>query len=164
MNRQDEQQVLKQVYKDASQAAKEIEQGLAKILDEELSLEMNLFLEQWKLFAKKAEKRIDTDVLDNSKLAADQSEIWKAVMRKNLEEQQETKLTDLEDIKIEKQRISKVPDEQLVQRLIDQNQKTSDHLKYVIHEWKEAGLYATELAKEIIDFEEAAAKKLKIYL
>ena len=82
----------------------------------------------------------------------------------NLAGDTETKLTDLEDIKIKKQRISKVPDEQLVQRLIEQNQKTSDHLKYVIHEWKEAGLYATELAKEIIDFEEAAAKKLKIYL
>lgn len=139
MNRQDEQQVLKQVYKDADHAAKDIEQGLLNVLNEELSLEMNLFLEQWKQFVKRAEKRIGTNIQKDSDTAAEQSEL-------------------------KEQESSELPEGRLVQRLIERNQSSSDHLKYAIHEWKEAGIYATELAKDMIDFEQSAVEKLKIYL
>ena len=44
------------------------------------------------------------------------------------------------------------------------NQRGADELKKAIHKYKDAGIYATELAKEMIDFEEANSEKMDRYV
>lgn len=47
---------------------------------------------------------------------------------------------------------------------IMRTEKMAERMKYMIHENKQAGIFATELAKELIDFEETSIRKLKNYL
>ena len=57
-----------------------------------------------------------------------------------------------------------ITQERIVRNFIDYQSQAAKKLKYAIHEYKGAGIYATELAKELIDFEESAAGKFKDYL
>ena len=57
-----------------------------------------------------------------------------------------------------------ITQQDIVKNSIDCHTQAARDLKYAIHEHKGAGIFATELAKELIDLEEAAAGKLKDYL
>ena len=43
------------------------------------------------------------------------------------------------------------------------NQRGTEELKKAIHKYRNAGIYATELAREMIDFEEDNQEKMKRY-
>lgn len=44
------------------------------------------------------------------------------------------------------------------------NDRGVRELKHCDHKYKDAGIYATELAKEMIDFEEENLQKMRSYL
>ncbi len=139
MKKSEEQQVLKAVYENVQSAVRERKQGISCVFEEPLRLALWDSLTQWEHFAEKARNRLNEKDLEQfgyqgRKVVADPSD-----------QQQERK------------------EERLLQ-IFRKNREAAGTLKYAIHHWKHAGIYATELAKEIIDFQESEVENLKRYL
>ena len=43
------------------------------------------------------------------------------------------------------------------------NERGVKELKHAIHKYRDAGIFATELAKEMVDFEEDNLRKMQVY-
>lgn len=131
MTIQDEQKILENIYGNILSVKQEMEKYLAKVEDDALCQEMNLFLYHLRPFEKKAESRIQKTY----QKPRGGNPVGKPVAQ-----------------------------EGIVQKSIDCHRQAAENLKYAIHEHKQAGIFATELAKELIDLEETTVSKLKDYL
>ena len=131
MTIQDEQKMLETIYKNILSVKQETEKYLAKVEDDTLCQELNLFLYRLKPFEKKAKERIqkpDPAPETNRPLSKQTTQ------------------------------------ENMIRDSINCHRQAARNLKYAIHENKEGGIFATELAKELIDLEESAVGILTDYL
>ncbi len=134
----DEQQMLKDIYEKIQQALSERKRGAAWIFAEPLRLELWESLEQWERFLKRARSRLDEE----------------------FPEQSTEQVLEKQKPDCSKQQTQN----DIICKILSRDQKVSIELKYAIHHWKHAGIYATELAKEIIEFQESEVENLKKYL
>lgn len=143
MRQEDELSILHEICRNSRMGIEAINQVLGKVYDEEFAYELHVEAEKLQEFEQKARQRLQTNGTD----AAGSKPAAKAML--NMAIQMKTMFSERKD---------RVAD--LIQK---GNKRGAEELKNAIHKYKGAGIYATELAREMIDFEEASLKKLSAY-
>ncbi len=163
MEMREENNIVKLVYEEALLQEKRISDVLSRVEDEELSDELNHLLAEWRLFGKKAKRRLQENSFTEEAL-------------KDLTAERAAKGTNLRMVPMIDEYVirSKHPkgekedsrdqDADITKAEIMRTEQMAERMKYMIHENRRAGIFATELAKELIDFEELSIKKLKNYV
>lgn len=144
MNDKDEERLLHEICRNSSMGVEAIDQVLKDVYDEEFAYELNVEANRMKEFERKANARLN----QNGKDASEPKPMTKRMLKTAVK--MKTAFSD---------KTSHIAD--LMQK---GNQRGVDELKKAIHKYKDAGIYATELAKEMIDFEEENLKKLDGYM
>lgn len=125
MTIQDEQKMLETIYKNILSVKQETEKYLAKVEDDTLCQELNLFLYRLKPFEKKAKERIQKPDPAPETICP-----------------------------LSKQ----TTQENMIRDSINCHRQAARNLKYAIHENKEGGIFATELAKMLSIWRERRRK------
>lgn len=144
MNRNDEERLLHEICRNSSMGLEAIDEVLKDVYDEEFAYELHAEAGRMKEFEKKAAERLEKDGKKASDTRPMTKKMLKAAVKMKTALSYET---------------SHVAD--MMQK---GNQRGADELKKAIHKYKDAGIYATELAKEMVDFEEENLKKLDSFM
>lgn len=144
MSLEDEQSLLHEICRNSSMGVEAIHQVLKDVYDEELAYELNIEAGKMKEFERKAGARLQQsgDGPAGTNPAA-KSMLKTAIRVKTVFQNNTEHIADL---------------------MQKGNRRGAEELKKAIHKYKDAGIYATELAKEMVDFEEENLKKLQSYL
>lgn len=144
MTLEDEQRLLHEICRNSSMGVEAIHQVLKDVYDEELAYELNIEAGKMQEFERKAGKRLKENGSEPSKTKPAAKSMLKTAIRMKTTFQNNT--THIADM------------------MRKGNRRGAEELKKAMHKYKDAGIYATELAREMIDFEEDNLKKLKSYL
>lgn len=144
MSLEDEQRLLHEICRNSSMGVEAIHQVLKDVYDEELAYELNIEAGKMKEFERKAGARLQQNGDEQAETNPAAKSMLKAAIRMKTVFQNNT---------------SHIAD--MMQK---GNRRGAEELKKAIHKYKDAGIYATELAKEMVDFEEENLKKLQSYL
>ena len=140
----DEERLLHEICRNSSMGREAIQQVLKDVYDEEFAYELHVQAGKMREFEQKAGERLKQD----GKEAAEPNPLASGMLKTAVK-----KKTAVSD------KTSRVAD-----MIKKGNQRGADELKKAIHKYKDAGIYATELAKEMIDFEEANSEKMDRYV
>lgn len=143
MSQEDEKRMLHEICRNSKMGVSAIDQVLEKVYDEELAYELHVEADRMREFERKANQRL--------KSCGDEPEeinpVAEAMLRSSI--RMKTLFRDGKD--------------HIADMVQKGNRRGAQELKNAIHKYKGAGIYATELAKEMIDFEEENLKKLSVY-
>ena len=121
-----------------------IHQVLKDVYDEELAYELNIEAGKMKEFERKAGIRLQQKGSERAETnPAARSMLKTAIRMKTVLKNNTSHIADM---------------------MQKGNRRGAEELKNAIHKYKDAGIYATELAKEMVDFEEENLRKLQSYL
>ena len=140
MSENDEERLLHEICRNSSMGREAIQQVLKDVYDEEFAYELHVQAGKMREFEQKAGERLKQD----GKEAAEPNPLASGMLKTAVKM---------------KTAVSLVAD-----MIKKGNQRGADELKKAIHKYKDAGIYATELAKEMIDFEEANSEKMDRYV
>ena len=143
MSQDDERRVLHEICRNTNMGIQAIEQILDKVYDEELAYELHVEAGKMKEFESKASQRL----YQYEDQPADLKPIAQAMLKGSIRMKTMFR-TETGDI---------------AEMMQKGNRRGAEELKNAIHRYKNAGIYATELAKDVIDFEEKNLKKLESY-
>lgn len=144
MSLEDEQRLLHEICRNSSMGTEAIHQVLKDVYDEELAYELNIEAGKMKEFERKAAVRLQQNGDEQAETnPAAKSMLKTAIRMKTVFQNNTSHIADM---------------------MQKGNRRGAEELKKAIHKYKNAGIYATELAKEMVDFEEENLKKLQSYL
>jgi len=143
MNEKEEDRLLHEICRNSRMGREAIYQVLQDVYDEEFAYELHVEAGKMKEFEDKANARLK----ENGKEEAGSKPMAGKMLKSAVK--MRTALSD---------KTSHVAD--MMQR---GNRRGADELKKAIHKYKGAGVYATELAREMIDFEEENQGRLELY-
>ena len=143
MNEKDEQRLLHEICRNASMGVESIDAVLKDVYDEELAYELHREASKMRQFARKASERLKKD----GSQPADEKPLVKKMLRTS----------------IHMKTAMKGETKDVAEMLEKGNEKGMEQLKNSIHKYKKAGIFATELAKEMIAFEEDNIKKMQSF-
>lgn len=143
MTQNDENHLLHEICRNSSMGVEAIHQVLKDVYDEEFAYELNVQADKMEQFARKAGMRLR----ENGSEPSEPKPIATAMLKTTIRMKQalQNKTEDVADM------IGKG------------NERGVKELKHAIHKYRDAGIYATELAKEMADFEEDNLRKMKTY-
>ena len=144
MSENDEERLLHEICRNSSMGREAIQQVLKDVYDEEFAYELHVQAGKMREFEQKAGERLKQD----GKEAAEPNPLASGMLKTAVK--MKTAVSD---------KTSRVAG-----MIKKGNQRGADELKKAIHKYKDAGIYATELAKEMIDFEEANSEKMDRYV
>lgn len=143
MNEKDEERLLHEICRASNRGVEAIDQILQDVYDEEFAYELHTEAGRMKEFERKANNRLNQSGKDAAEPKPGAKRMVKtAVKMRTAFSDQTSSAADI---------------------VRKGNRRGADDLKKAIHKYKNAGIYATELAKEMIDFEEENLKKLDSY-
>lgn len=144
MTQKDEDDLLHEICRNASMGVEAIHEVLKDIYDEEFAYELNVQADKMQQFGRKAGMRLR----ENGEEPAEPKPISTAMLKTaiRMKTMVQNKTGDMADL------------------MYKGNDRGARELKHAIHKYKDAGIYATELAKEMIDFEEENLQKMRSYL
>ncbi|WP_177975862.1 hypothetical protein [Eubacterium sp.] len=144
MTQKDEDDLLHEICRNASMGVEAIHEVLKDIYDEEFAYELNVQADKMQQFGRKAGMRLR----ENGEEPAEPKPISTAMLKTaiRMKTMVQNKTGDMADL------------------MYKGNDRGVRELKHAIHKYKDAGIYATELAKEMIDFEEENLQKMRSYL
>ncbi len=140
MSENDEARLLHEICRNSSMGTEAIQQVLKDVYDEEFAYELHVEAGKMREFEQKADERLNRSGKEAGKTKPMAAKMLKSAVKMR------TAVTDS---------TSHVAD--MKQK---GNRRGADELKKAIHKYKDAGVYATELARDMIDFEEENLKKL----
>ncbi len=143
MNEKDEERLLHEICRNSSMGREAISQVLKDVYDEEFAYDLHVQAGKMREFEERAGGRLE----QRGKEAAAPNPVAAGMLRTAVK--MKTVVSD---------QTSHIAD--MIQK---GNQRGAVELKKAIHKYKDAGIYATELAKEMIDFEEANLRKMERY-
>lgn len=139
----DENSLLHEICRNSSMGVEAIHEVLKDIYDEEFAYELNIQADKMEQFGRKAGLRL----IQNGSEPEEPGVITTAMLKTS--------------IKMKKALQNKTED---VAGMIEKgNERGVKELKHAIHKYRNAGIYATELAKEMVDFEEDNLRKMQSY-
>ncbi len=139
----DENGLLHEICRNSSMGVEAIHEVLKDIYDEEFAYELNIQADKMEQFGRKARLRL----IQNGSEPEEPGVITTAMLKTS--------------IKMKKALQNKTED---VAGMIEKgNERGVKELKHAIHKYRNAGIYATELAKEMVDFEEDNLRKMQSY-
>lgn len=139
----DENGLLHEICRNSSMGVEAIHEVLKDIYDEEFAYELNIQADKMEQFGRKAGLRL----IQNGSEPEEPGMITTAMLKTS--------------IKMKKALQNKTED---VAEMIEKgNERGVKELKHAIHKYRNAGIYATELAKEMVDFEEDNLRKMQSY-
>lgn len=139
----DENGLLHEICRNSSMGVEAIHEVLKDIYDEEFAYELNIQADKMEQFGRKAGLRL----IQNGSEPEEPGVITTAMLKTS--------------IKLKKALQNKTED---VAEMIEKgNERGVKELKHAIHKYRNAGIYATELAKEMVDFEEDNLRKMQSY-
>lgn len=139
----DENGLLHEICRNSSMGVEAIHEVLKDIYDEEFAYELNIQADKMEQFGRKAGLRL----IQNGSEPEEPGVITTAMLKTS--------------IKMKKALQNKTED---VAEMIEKgNERGVKELKHAIHKYRNAGIYATELAKEMVDFEEDNLRKMQSY-
>lgn len=142
MKQDEEKKVLQEIWRNARGDLDMIDAVISSVYDEDLAYDLNRKALKMREFLRKSTTRLNQqgeDVCEH---------LPGAVMRKKA---------------VHVRTMLQGETAQLAKMMQDGSKNGAERLKNSIHRYKDAGIYATELAKEMIDFEEESQRKLNIY-
>lgn len=144
MRQEDEKKVLQEVYRNARTDLDVIDAVLAKVYDEELAYDLNLKAAKMREFLRRSSDRLNQcgDPFPETGRGTAGS-VRKVTTRVRTMLHGETV--------------------HVARMMQEGSKKGAESLKNAVHRYRNAGIYATELAKEMIDFEEETLRKLRSY-
>lgn len=140
MNEKDDQRLLHEICRNSGMGLEAIDAVLKDVYDEELAYELHQEADQMRKFSRKASERLQKE---GSK--ADEKPLVKKMLRAS----------------IHMKTAMKGGTKDVAEMMEKGNEKGMDQLKNSIHKYKKAGIFATELAKEMIAFEEQNVKMMQ---
>lgn len=144
MNPEDEQRLLHEICRNSNMGVEAIHQVLKDVYDEEFAYELNIEAAKMKEFERKAGGRLKESGTAAGETKPVTKSMLKTAIRMRTAFQNSTS--------------------HVAQMMQSGNRRGADELKKAIHKYKDAGIFATELAKEMVDFEEENLRKLQSYL
>ena len=143
MTQKDENYLLQEICRNSGMGVAAINQVLKDVYDEEFAYELNVQADKMEQFARKAGMRLR----ENGSEPSEPKPIATAML--------------VTAIRM-KQALQNRPGD--VADLIGKgNERGVKELKNAIHKYRNAGIYATELAKEMVDFESDNLRKMYTY-
>ncbi|MCD8217718.1 MAG: hypothetical protein LUD01_06685 [Clostridiales bacterium] len=143
MNEKDEDRLLHEICRNSSMGREAIYQVLQDVYDEELAYELHVEAGKMKEFEDKANARLKGNGKEEAEPKPMAGKMLKSAVKMR------TALSD------------KTP--HVADMMQKGNRRGAEELKKAIHKYKGAGVYATELAREMIDFEEENQCRLEAY-
>ena len=143
MKQRDENDLLHEICRNASMGTEAIQEVLKDVYDEEFAYELNVQADKMQQFGRKAGMRLRKNGKEPSEPKAISTAMLKTGIR--MKTMLQDKTSDVADM------------------MYKGNERGARELKQAIHKYKDAGIYATELAKEMIDFEEENLRKMRSY-
>lgn len=144
MSENDEERLLHEICRNSSMGREAIRQVLKDVYDEEFAYELHVQEGKMREFEERAGARLQ----QSGKEAAAPSPLASGMLKTAVK----MKMTVSD-------RTARVAD--MIQK---GSRRGAEELKKAIHKYKDAGIYATELAKEMVDFEEANLRKMDRYM
>lgn len=143
MTQKDENDLLHEICRNSSMGVDAIHEVLKDIYDEEFAYELNVQADKMEQFGRKAGMRLRANGCE----PAEPKPIATAMLKTSIKMRKalQNKTEDVADV------IGKG------------NERGMKELKHAIHKYRDAGIFATELAKEMIDFEEDNLRKMQTY-
>ena len=143
MTQKDENDLLHEICRNSSMGVDAIHEVLKDIYDEEFAYELNVQADKMEQFGRKAGMRLRA----NGSEPAEPKPIATAMLKTS--------------IKMRKTLQNKTED--VADMIGKGNERGVKELKHAIHKYRDAGIFATELAKEMVDFEEDKLRKMQTY-
>ncbi len=143
MTQKDENDLLHEICRNSSMGVDAIHEVLKDIYDEEFAYELNVQADKMEQFGRKAGMRLRA----NGSEPAEPKPIATAMLKTS--------------IKMRKVLQNKTED--VADMIGKGNERGVKELKHAIHKYRDAGIFATELAKEMVDFEEDNLRKMQVY-
>ena len=145
MRQEDEKKILQEVYRNARTDLDVIDAVLAKVYDEELAYDLNLKAAKMREFLRRSSDRLNQcgNPFPETGRNGTAGNVRKVTTRVRTMLHGETV--------------------QVARMMQEGSKKGAESLKNAVHRYRNAGIYATELAKEMIDFEEETLRKLRSY-
>ena len=143
MNREDERRILHEICRNSKMGVQAIEKIMGRVYDEELAYELHAEAGKMREFEQRAAERLKDYGDDAANIKPGVRAMLKRAIR------MKTMFSDRK--------------EHVADMMQKGNQRGADELKKAIHKYKNGGIYATELAKDMIDFEEGNLKRLEPY-
>ena len=144
MTQKDEDDLLHEICRNASMGVEAIHEVLKDVYDEEFAYELNVQADKMQQFGRKAGMRLRENGSEPSEPKVLSTAMLKTAIR--MKTMVQNKTADVADM------------------MCKGNERGAKELKHAIHKYKNAGIYATELAKEMVDFEEENLRKMGSYL
>lgn len=144
MTAKDENSLLHEICRNSSMGMEAIHQVLKDIYDEEFAYELNVQADKMAQFSRKAGMRLR----ENGSIPEEPNPLASAMLKTTIRMKQtiQNRTEDVAD---------------MIHR---GNQRGIKELQHAIHKYRNAGIYATELAKEMVDFEKENLRKMQTYL
>ena len=168
MNQWQEIKVLSKICKATEEQRERISEVLAELTEEDLCEELNVMLCKSGLMERKAKKRLGENNI--TKMGRVFDSFGNAYLsQENFYEDrrlEKSVLLSLEyayDDKSAEDRIQNPEQRFLIKEIFSQKQMT-EQIKYTLHENRNAGIFASEMAKEWIDLQEDFLYKLQQYM
>ena len=171
MNQWQEIKVLGKICKATEEQRERISEVLAELTEEDLCEELNVMLCKSGLMERKAKKRLGEnnitkmgrvfDSFGNAYLSQENS--YEDRTDRRLEKSVLLSLEYVYDDKSAEDRIQNPEQRFLIKEIFSQKQMT-EQIKYMLHENRNAGIFASEMAKEWIDLQEDFLYKLQQYM
>ncbi|WP_294783425.1 hypothetical protein [uncultured Eubacterium sp.] len=143
MTQKDENNLLHAICKNSNMGVDAIHEVLKDIYDEEFAYELNVQADKMEQFGRKARIRLCA----NGSEPAQPKPLTTAMLKTS----------------IRMQKVLQNKTEDVADMMEKGNERGVKELKHAIHKYRDAGIFATELAKEMIDFEEDNMRKMKTY-
>lgn len=143
MTQKDENDLLHEICRNSSMGVDAIHEVLKDIYDEEFAYELNVQADKMEQFGRKAGMRLRA----NGSEPAEPKPIATAMLKTS--------------IKMRKALLNKTED--VADMIGKGNERGVKELKHAIHKYRDAGIFATELAKEMVDFEKDNLRKMQVY-
>lgn len=160
MEIQEENRIIRAIYEEALLQEKKISDVLGWIRDEELNDELNQLLVAWRQFGRKARRRLQENISGED----GSEELSVGINRKDLRMKPDIDEYVIRPASENADAGDWRSDDAIAREEIMRTEQMAERMKYMIHENKRAGIFATELARELIDFEQSSIRKLKNYL
>ena len=143
MSENDEERLLHEICRNSSMGREAIHEVLKDVYDEEFAYELHVQEGKMQEFEQRARQRLRQSGKDAAEPGPLTSGMLKAAVRMKTAVSGRTS--------------------QVAEMIRKGNQRGTEELKKAIHKYRNAGIYATELAREMIDFEEDNQENMKRY-
>ncbi|MCD8365967.1 MAG: hypothetical protein LUC83_09230 [Clostridiales bacterium] len=143
MSENDEERLLHEICRNSSMGREAIRQVLEEVYDQEFAYELHLEAAKMKEFENKANSRLNKNGKEEAAAKPVAERMLKSAVKMRTAFSDQTA--------------------HVAGMMQKGNLRGADELKKAIHKYKDAGVYATELAREMIDFEEENQNRLEAY-